>query len=125
MIKAFDTMRISASGLSAERLRMDTIASNIANEENLNNELNKKNGANEKKLYGVKATGIVEDSSPVRKMYDPSHPDADAEGYVSMPNVNVLNEMADMMASVRTYEASVTVMNAEKSMFGKALEIGK
>lgn len=78
-----------------------------------------------KKLYGVKATGIVEDSSPVRKMYDPSHPDADAEGYVSMPNVNVLNEMADMMASVRTYEASVTVMNAEKSMFGKALEIGK
>ncbi len=67
----------------------------------------------------------MEDSSPVRKMYDPSHPDADAEGYVSMPNVNVLNEMADMMASVRTYEASVTVMNAEKSMFGKALEIGK
>ncbi len=78
-----------------------------------------------KKLYGVKATGIVEDPSPVRKMYDPSHPDADEEGYVSMPNVNVLNEMADMMASVRTYEANVTVMNAEKSMFGKALEIGK
>lgn len=144
MIKAFDTMRISASGLSAERLRMDTIASNIANatttrtenggpykrkiavfEENLNNELNKKNGSTEKKLYGVKATGIVEDPSPVRKMYDPSHPDADEEGYVSMPNVNVLNEMADMMASVRTYEANVTVMNAEKSMFGKALEIGK
>ncbi len=52
-------------------------------------------------------------------MYDPSHPDADEEGYVSMPNVNVLNEMADMMASVRTYEANVTVMNAENQCLEK------
>ena len=144
MIKAFDTMRISASGLSAERLRMDTIASNIANatttrtenggpykrkiavfEENLNNELNKRNGRTEKKLYGVKSTGIVEDSSPIRKMYDPSHPDADAEGYVSMPNVNVLNEMADMIAASRSYEANVDTLSATKSMFTKTLELGR
>lgn len=144
MINAFNTMRISSSGLSAERLRMDTIASNIANvgttrtekggpyrrkvavfEENLQREYDKKTGKYNMKDLGIKATGIKEDSSPLRKVYDPSHPDADNEGYVSMPNVNILNEMADMIASVRTYEANVSAMNASKGMFSKALEIGR
>ncbi|MCY6353998.1 flagellar basal body rod protein FlgC [Clostridium sp. ZS2-4] len=143
-MSAFSSMRISASGLSAERLRMDTIASNIANvsttrgengqpykrkvavfEENLEKEMNKATNTYNDKLKGVKAVGIEEDNSPLRKVYDPSHPDADNEGYVLMPNVNVLNEMADMIAASRAYEANVTAMNTEKGMFMKALEIGR
>lgn len=143
-MSAFNSLRISSSGLSAERLRMDTIASNIANvsttrgedgqpykrkiavfEENLTQEMNKNTNTYENKLNGVKAVGIVNDNSELRRVYDPSHPDADNEGYVLMPNVNVLNEMADMIAATRAYEANVTAINSEKSMFMKALEIGR
>jgi flagellar basal-body rod protein FlgC len=144
MNNAFRSMRISASGLAAERLRMDTIASNIANaqttrgengqpykrkvavfSENLKNEMNKATGKTEKVHMGVKAVGIVEDESPLRRVYDPSHPDADEEGYVTMPNVNILNEMADLMAATRAYEANITAVNAEKGMFTKTLELGR
>ncbi|AKN33947.1 flagellar basal-body rod protein FlgC [Clostridium carboxidivorans P7] len=144
MIKAFNNLRISASGLSAERLRMDTIASNIANvdttrgangqpyrrkiavfQENLNTQLNKQNGKYEQTPLGVKAVGIVDDESPLRRVYDPSNPDADAQGYVSKPNVNVLNEMADMMVATRAYEANIDAISSEKTMFSKALEIGR
>lgn len=144
MINTFNMLRISASGLSAERLRMDTIASNIANvnttrgedgqpyrrkvavfQENLNKELNKETGKYDNKPLGVKAVGIEEDNSPLRRVYDPSNPDADEEGYVSMPNVNILNEMADMIVATRAYEANVNAINSEKSMFLKALEIGR
>lgn len=144
MLKTFNTLRISSSGLSAERLRMDTIASNIANvnttrgadgqpykrkvavfQENLNNELNRETGKYEDVPMGVKAVGIEEDNSPMRRVYDPSNPDADAEGYVTMPNVNILNEMADMIVATRAYEANVNAVNSEKSMFLKALEIGR
>ena len=142
-MKAFSAMRISASGLAAERLRMDTIASNVANvattrgadgkpyvrkiavfQENLDTAINDKEHP-EKGLLGVKATGIIEDPSPLKKVYDPSSPDADKEGYVTMPNVNILNEMADMIAATRSYEANVSAITAEKSMFSKALEIGR
>lgn len=143
MIQAFNTLRISASGLSAERLSMDTIASNMANvettkgadgnpyrrkvavfQENLDRELNK-NGQYEDVPLGVKAVGIAEDNSPFKRVYDPTNPDADADGYVSMPNVNILNEMADMMVAVRAYEANLSAVSAEKNMFSKALDIGK
>lgn len=143
-MSAFDSFNISASGLSAERLRMDTISSNIANisttrtadggpyrrkiavfEENYDNALNENTGKYEKKLLGVRASNIQEDQSPFEEKYDPGNPDADADGYVKMPNVNILNEMADMMASTRAYEANVTAINDEKGMFTKALEIGK
>lgn len=143
-MKAFNTLRISASGLAAERLRMDTIASNFVNadttrgkdgkpyvrkiavfQENLQKVLNPKTGKNEDKLLGVKSVGIEEDPSPLRVVYDPTHPDADANGYVKKPNVNVLNEMADLIASARAYEANITAINAEKSMLMKSLEIGK
>ncbi|MBI6875787.1 flagellar basal body rod protein FlgC [Clostridium aciditolerans] len=144
MLKTFNNLRISSSGLSAERLRMDTIASNIANvnttrgadgqpykrkvavfQENLNNELNKQTGRYEDVPMGVKAVGIEEDNSPMRRVYDPSNPDADTQGYVTMPNVNILNEMADMIVATRAYEANVNAVNSEKSMFLKALEIGR
>lgn len=140
---AFTSMRISASGLSAERLRMDTIASNITNvattrgengkpyvrkvavfQSYLDESLNKDNSSGNG-LMGVKAVGIEEDKSPLRRVYNPSHPDADAEGYVTMPNVNILNEFADMIAASRSYEANVDTLNAMKSMYSKALEIGR
>lgn len=131
----FSSLRISASGLSAERLRMDVIANNVSNvnttrtengepyrrkialfQESLDSELNPK---------GVKAVKIVDDKSPLRAKYEPTHPDANEEGYVMMPNVNVLNEMADMISASRSYEANVNTLNASKSMFMKALEIGR
>jgi len=139
-MKIFDTLAISASGLTAERLRMDTIASNVANanttrteeggpyrrkvavfREKLSSEIAKNGGGS----AGVEAVGIEEDMSPFKKVYDPSHPDADQDGYVELPNVNLLNEMVDIIASTRAYEANVTVLNSSKGMYSKALEIGK
>lgn len=142
---AFSALNISSSGLSAERLRMDTISSNIANvdttrseqtgqpyrrkialfQENMDKELNPSTGQYGDQLKGVKAVGIVNDNSPLRQVYDPGNPDADANGYVSMPNVDILNEMADLISSTRAYEANVSAIDAEKSMFSSALGIGK
>lgn len=143
MMNAFRSLRISASGLAAERLRMDTITSNMVNatttrgddgkpyvrkvavfQTNLDDAMSK-GKENGNTLLGVKAVGIEEDKSPLRRVYDPTHPDADVEGYVTMPNVNILNEMADMIAATRAYEANVDTLNANKQMFSKALEIGR
>ena len=135
-MNAFSSMRISASGLSAERLRMDTITSNLVNAQTTRTAegdgpytrkvavfkeiLDAKQNPN-----GVSAVEIEDDKSEYRKVYDPTHPDAGEDGYVSYPNVNLLNEMADMIASTRAYEANVDTLNANKSMFSKALEIGR
>jgi len=143
MSNAFSGMRISASGLAAERLRMDLIASNIANanttrgadgkpyrrkvavfNEYVKEEIGK-NGELKEELMGVRATEVVEDQSPFKSVYDPSHPDADEEGYVLMPNVNHLNEMADLMMASRAFEANMTCIEAQKQMFAKSLEIGR
>lgn len=139
----FNSMRISASGLSAERLRMDTVSSNIANanatrtedggpyrrkiaifKENLRRELDN-NGSYKLKSKGVKAVEIAEDKSPFKLVFNPEHPDANEEGYVEMPNVNILNEMIDMMVATRSYEANTTALNSSKAMYLKALEIGR
>ena len=131
----FNSMRISASGLTAERLRMDTITSNVANATTTRGTDGKpyvrkiavfqESLDSEKKLNGVKAVGIVEDKAPLKTVFDPSHPDANEDGYVTMPNVNILNEMADMISASRSYEANVDTLNASKSMFMKSLEIGR
>ncbi|ACD53839.1 UNVERIFIED_ORG: flagellar basal body rod protein FlgC [Clostridium botulinum] len=135
-MNAFTSMQISATGISAERLRMDTITSNMTNASTTRSA----DGSGpyvrkiavfqealdeNRKMAGIKPAKIVEDKSPLRKVYNPTHPDADETGYVTMPNVNVLNEMADMMVSTRSYEANVETLNALKGMFSKALEIGK
>lgn len=73
----------------------------------------------------MRVTKIVEDQSEFKKVYDPGHPDADEDGYVSMPNVDVVTEMVNMISATRSYEANVTSINATKSMAMKALEIGK
>lgn len=136
-------MGITSSGLTAERLRMDTISDNIANvsttrtpeggpyrrkvavfEENLDNEIDKVDGTNFNG-NGVKAVGIAEDTSPFKVVYDPSNPDADKDGYVQMPNVDITEEMVDMISSSRAYEANVTAFDTEKNIALKALDIGK
>ncbi|VBB08102.1 flagella basal body rod proteins signature [Lucifera butyrica] len=145
----FDSINTAASGLSAERLRMDVISNNIAN---VNTTRTAAGGPYRRRMVifeprqnqasfgqilsnqmtddaaggeGVRVAGIVEDPSPTHKVYDPHHPDADKDGYVQMPNINIVSEMVDMMTATRSYEANVTTINAAKSMAMKALEIGK
>ncbi|MEH7253883.1 flagellar basal body rod protein FlgC [Neobacillus niacini] len=150
----FDSLNISASALTAQRLRMDVISSNIANASStrgklvngewepyqrkmvvmepreksfnqvLQGELQKQTGS-KNNLQGVRVTGIVDDQTPFKLVYDPAHPDANAEGYVRLPNVDLSKEMVDLLASSRAYEANVTSFNTGKSMMLKALEIGR
>jgi flagellar basal-body rod protein FlgC len=144
----FKTLNISASGLSAERLRMDVISSNIANAgstrsakggpyrrqvallapQNRQESFQKtlQDSLNRQAPYsGVRVAGIVEDQSPFKKVYDPKHPHASPDGYVEYPNVDVMKEMVELITASRSYEANVTVLNSTKSMFLKTLEIGR
>ena len=142
----FSSMRLSASGLEAQTKRMNTVSSNIANAETtrtaeggpyrrkdpvfaaetdresfgeiLANEL-------DENVQGVSVHEIHEDTRPPRMVYNPGHPDANPEGYVAMPNVNTVEEMANMISAQRSYESNVTAMNAAKAMAQKALEIGR
>lgn len=145
-MSAMSGMNVSASGMSAQRLRLDIISQNIANvnttrDENGNVYRRKTVVFQEKDVTpfgdilmktagstgnGVKVTQIVEDTkSEMRKVYDPSHPDADEDGYVTYPNVNIVQEMTDMIDASRSYEANVTAFNASKNMALKGLEVGK
>jgi len=138
MISEFDIMSISATGLTAQRLRIDVIADNIANAETTRTPRGEpyrrkipifaeylERARAGYKLRGVKVVRIEEDPSPFRLVYDPSHPDADQNGYVRMPNVNVLREMVDLISAQRAYEANVAAINATKSMVNAALDIGR
>lgn len=148
----FNSINSSGSALTAQRLRMDVISSNIANAETTRARLNengefepyrrktvrfqesgqsfstqlsrvKSNQANMSK--GVKVTAIVEDDEPFTLVYNPSHPDAGDDGYVQMPNVDPLQEMVDLMSATRSYESNITALNASQSMLTKTLEIGR
>ncbi|MDP4092155.1 MAG: flagellar basal body rod protein FlgC [Bacillota bacterium] len=145
----FSALDISASGLTAQRLRMDTISQNIANA----NTTRTDNGTPYRRKMvvfedrsssapfsqylsessqsllsgggGVRVSQIVEDSTPFKQVYDPGNPDADKNGYVQMPNVDIVTEMVDMISATRSYEANVTSINATKDMAMKALDITK
>lgn len=131
----FDAMNVSASGLTAQRLRMDTIAANLANAnttrtpdgEAYRRQMvvfeNRPSSDGSRPGGGVRVRSIVEDQSPLRMVFDPAHPDANAEGYVAMPNVNPVTEMTDLISATRSYEANVTVVQALKGAASKALEI--
>jgi flagellar basal-body rod protein FlgC len=147
----FDALQISGSGLSAERLRMDVTAENLANAQSTRaadgqpyrrkevvlqavdgqsgfaDALAAANGAtpttSNGQVPGVKVAAITEDQTPGHRVYDPSHPDADANGYVTMPNVDTVTEMVDLMSEQRSYEANVTAMQSAKTMFTKTLDI--
>jgi flagellar basal-body rod protein FlgC len=137
-------LKVGASALNAQRLRMETIATNIANVHSTNTsdggpymkkeatfvptDLSDSTGFGRMlsdKIEGVKVGEIKTSDKPTQKVYEPGHPDADGEGYVTFPNVNLMEEMADMMVSTRAYEANVNVVNTTKEMYLKALEIGK
>jgi flagellar basal-body rod protein FlgC len=147
----FDAIDISASGLSAERLRMDVTAENLANAQTTRGanggpyqrrevvlQTTQPNGFATQLAAatggmpgmgagqpggGVQVAGIVADATPPRQVYDPGHPDANAQGYVLMPNVNPVTEMVDLIASSRSYEANVTAMQTAKSMFSKTFDL--
>jgi flagellar basal-body rod protein FlgC len=142
----FDAIDAAGSGLSAERLRMDVTAENLANAQSTRGangqpyrrkevvlEEAQRPGAFGSVLAGamgsaataggVRVAGIAEDSAPDRLVYDPGHPDADAQGYVRMPNVNPVSEMVDLISASRAYEANVTAMQTAKTMFTKALDL--
>lgn len=137
----FDAMNVAASGLTAERVRMDTTAENLANAQTTKTA---EGGAYKRKSVvleeagssasfsgqlsnamggGVRVAQIAEDETPSRLVYDPTHPDADQRGYVSMPNVDSVTEMVDLITASRGYEANVTVMQTAKQMFSKTLDI--
>ena len=130
----FESLRISASGLTAERLRMDVVAENLAN---ANTTRGPNGGPYQRKevvltqggrsfadvLGGVEVAGIAADPSPPRRVYDPGHPDADPQGYVSLPNVSSVTEMVDLITATRAYEANVQAMTAAKQMFTKTLDL--
>lgn len=144
----FTALESSASALTAQRLRMDTISENIANAGTTRTEngtpyrrktviFEAANGNEPFSSYlskasrerfsggGVRVSAIVQDTTPFKSVYDPGHPDADENGMVQMPNVDVVTEMVNMISATRAYEANVTAINTTKSMASKALEIGK
>lgn len=138
----FDSFHISATALTSQRLRMDTVSANIANAQTTRGKLvdgewqpyTRKMTVLQEAPFrqqltavsgGVEVSQIVEDESPYKLVYDPSHPDADDRGYVQMPNVDLLKEMVDLMGATRSYEANIAAMNASKAMLVKAMEIGK
>jgi flagellar basal-body rod protein FlgC len=146
----FDALDVSASGLTAERLRMDTIANNLANSNSVNGadgkpfqrqvvELGEK-GATGAGLAGssmsgfgdfqtqasgsgVQAIGIVADKTPGKKVYDPGNPDADRKGYVTMSNVNPVTEMVDLITATRGYEADTSAVKAVEGMAQHAMDV--
>ena len=146
----YDSIEVSASGLSAERLAMDVIANNLAN---VNTTRTPEGGAFKRQLVvfaqkqsqtdgasmdpldtendpgksrdGVQAVGIISDPGPDRMVYDPTHPDADANGYVHMPNIDVVKEMVDMIAASRAYQANVTAIQESRNMGNAAMNLLK
>ena len=142
----FSSMNVSSSALATERTRMNLISSNLANanatrtpeggpykrkdaviaatsaEGSFNRVID---GATARQVRKVEVSEIIEDQNPPRLQYDPGHPDANPQGYVAMPNVNVVEEMADMIGATRAYEANITAVQAAKSMALKTLEIGR
>jgi flagellar basal-body rod protein FlgC len=137
---------IGASGLSAERTHLNVISMNLANvnttrtpeggpyrrksvvfqSQSLDSEFTKAMRSElEREVKGVKVIGVVTDQRPFKRIYDPGHPDADGQGYVSLPDINVVEEMTNMMTALRTYEANAATISAIKTMYNKAVELGR
>jgi len=143
MLGVFSALEVSASGLSAERIRMNTTASNLANARTTKTAqggpfrrmdpvfeavgLDRLRGvpSMQQGVSLVRVSRIQEDTRPGAMVYEPSHPDANAQGYVTYPNVNAVEEMVNMITATRAYEAGVTSINSIKQMARSALEIGR
>jgi flagellar basal-body rod protein FlgC len=142
----FKSMDISSSGLAAQRLRMNVLSANLANAQSTRGDeggpyrrrdvvfqaipTGEKfedflNGTQGTELRKVQVSEIHKDNKEPRRVFDPGHPDADGQGYVSLPNVQVMTEMVNMIAATRAYEANATAIDDAKQMAVKALEIGR
>jgi len=137
-VSVFDTMAVSASGLTAQRARLDLIAGNLAN---LNSTRTAGAGPYRRKVavfeaqeqaygaaeaepgWGVRVAGVLDDDSPPRMVYDPGHPDADAQGYVAYPSVEPVMEMADLISCTRSYEANLACLAGTKRIARAALDL--
>ena len=131
----FNIFNIAGSAMTAQSQRLNVVASNLANADSATGPDGKAYRAkqvvfstlpvNEQGGAGVKVAGVVEDASPMKLVYDPQNPMADGKGYVTMPNVNVVEEMVNMISASRSYENNVDVMNTSKSLLLKTLTIGQ
>jgi flagellar basal-body rod protein FlgC len=141
MSTLFNAINASASALDVQRARMEVAVSNLANAESTRGpdgkpyrrrevvlettEVNGNTSAFSVQPQGVKVAGVVEDQSPFRQRFEPSHPDADANGFVSVPNVDVPEEMVDMLGAARAYQANLQAISLIRDTIQKALELGK
>lgn len=145
-MKVFSSMAISASALTAEKMRIDVVSQNVAN---MNTTRTPEGGPYQRRRVvfsellgdasnhrfvrlpnrgpsqGVRVSAVVQDETPPRMVHDPSHPDADENGFVAMPDINIVNEMVDLITASRAYETNVQVLNVSKSLAMRALEIGR
>lgn len=140
-MKLFSSFQISGSALTAEKLRVDTIAGNLANMQTTRTAVGgpyrRKTVIFEERLArarqappsysgrGVRVFAVVDDPNPPRMEYDPEHPDADEDGMVAYPNIDLAKEMTDLITASRSYEANTTAVNTAKNLYLKALEIGR
>jgi flagellar basal-body rod protein FlgC len=145
-----DTIAISVSALDAQRHRLNVIASNLANAQSTHTDqggpykrrdvvfqaapvvpkfsgtlLKAESDPHAQAMQGVRVSRIVEDPKPGKAIHDPQHPDADAQGFVQMPNVNVMEEMVNMISASRAYEANVQTISTARTMWNRALDIGR
>jgi flagellar basal-body rod protein FlgC len=131
----FNVFNIAGSAMSAQAQRLNVVASNLANADSTTGPDGQPYKAKQVVFEttqqpgqvgaGVKVTAVVEDNSPMRKVYDPKHPMADQQGYVTLPNVNPVDEMVNMISASRSYQNNVDVLNTSKSMLMKTLTIGQ
>jgi len=134
----FNVFGISGSALQAQTLRLNTISSNMANANSVSSSTDTtyrarhpvfapmvKDFENEKKAVGVRVLGVVESNKPLRSEYSPGHPLADEDGYIYMPNVNMVEEMADMISASRSYQTNVEIMTTAKKMLMQTLQMGQ
>jgi flagellar basal-body rod protein FlgC len=132
---AITSLRISGAGLTAERARLDVISENIANVQTTRAPDGRPYSRRQVVFEtitdpvtpagGVRVAAVARSDEPLPKIYNPGHPDADRHGYVEMPNVNLVEEMVDLVTATRAYEANVAVINATKTLFARALDIGR
>ncbi|MDO8811341.1 MAG: flagellar basal body rod protein FlgC [Gallionella sp.] len=130
----FNIFNVAGSGMAAQSQRLNVVASNLANADSATGADGQPYKAKQVVFsampldgggQGVKVTAVVEDSSPMKMIYDPKHPMADAQGYVAMPNVDVVGEMVNMISASRAYQNNVDVMNTSKTLLLKTLTIGQ
>lgn len=133
----FNVLEVAGSGMSAQMVRLNSTASNIANAETVSSNRNETYRAKHpvfstmfyeqmnEAVQGVKVDGIVESNLPLRQEYNPGHPMADENGNIFLPNVNVVEEMANMLSAARSYEANVEVINTSKQLILKTLSLGQ